>query len=230
MSGSSVADRLVKEIQSRRQLVIESSRAGIDVTDLQENQCGAIVTAILAQGHITADDGVVVQQLLGADTTFTKQQRQRMVVAIAEANCRPVHKGGGKGRSTQSCISFEDYQTAADWARYNDPTLSTWAKCGIMADRLYALNCPCPDAKLLKKCSSIISACAKDEIPAGDRRQLAIDVQTAVKSQDKQQRKGWQHLTEFPLSPLSLPDLILNEAYGSDRPIDCPPETKKRNE
>ena len=222
---ASLLDRLTKDVRDRAKFLVAQRSARVTDIDLrQQQQADAFINTVLNVGDIDLDVATQVTTEIMNSGVWADDQKAAMSRSIGSANIRVHPRAGGRGRANQDCHSFEDYQANSDWQSYLDKGLSDWATTGVMSQRLYALNIPCPSQKLLKKCASILVACKENphEVSPVHRKKLADDVQYGVKRLGELKRRPIEHIIQFPASPFDLPEAFLLSVYNHDRPVICP--------
>ena len=137
--------------------------------------------------------------------------------AVEHSNLRPTSR-----RGFQSCYSFCNFLTKAEWDGLKGPGILRCAKISQLASRAWSLGITTPSERTSFRIAEILCYC--HGIETKDEQEKAYnEVKAAIREMDSRRKYPHRHLQEYPSAPSQLPADMYEFAYSSgEQPIASP--------
>ena len=214
------AESLIAEINQRVEHISTRKSMGVNEDVVCDDQYKTLLKRFSSCQGLGLDVVDQVCKHLVNSERWSPQQLAAFGACLKASAPTRLNQPGN--RSVQVCPYLTWYLVQQDWDHICSPAITdSGAIAEVVAGRMYGWGMVCPDAKTLRIASAIVQTCSGKRCKEEDKRQYARDIQSTVKTMERDAEKNeniqkwpFEYILRYPRSPLELSVEILDHACG----------------
>ena len=222
-SAAASAAAMVRDLQNMRGFVDVQVGGGRDRTVVVQCQLEALKMRFQHRDcSLTTGQATELGEAVNAGPWDDNQKSElheiidRLLAKSAAAGC--------KRRQMQRLSRFENWQTAPEWKSIRSKQVTLQAIIAQVASRMWSLGLTCPSEKDTTLRAAIIIASCQGDTSTAKVSDIFNSLKVSIKANDEARRYPYQHLADYPESPLDRSGGFTKEMYDYAYPdSDDPP-------